>query len=169
MVKISNIINLRLLNWSWPDSHPIIKNLFWLDSVHIYEIQLTLQNVSNLITITIPEGFLHDKRSTPKFLWFTRPRDGRSEVAALIHDMLYRTKGMTKNLDLGGSCSCDSECATFTRKACDQIYKYAYQQTAPEKFGEAERDYFWLRIFGGLHFGKRLPPAARLLMNEVLE
>jgi hypothetical protein len=165
MIKISEIISLKLISWNWPDSQPIINNLFRLDKIHEYKIQLILKDTNHSVTITIPKGFLHDKRSTPKLLWFTRPRDGRSEVAALIHDLLYRTKGMTKNLDLGGSCNNGSEDITFGRKACDQIYKYVYQETAPEKSNEASRDYFWLRMFGAQHFGRRTPPAAKEYVN----
>lgn len=159
MIKISEIVGLKLINWSWPDSQPLKNDLFILDKIHEYKIKLILQNVDCFITLTIPKGFLHDKRSTPRFLWFARPRDGRSEVAALIHDMLYRTKGMTKNLDLGGSCNCNYEDVAFTRKACDQIYKYVYQETSPEKSKEASRDYIWLRVFGARYFGSRMPPA----------
>jgi len=161
MIKISEITGLKLISWSWPDSQPLVNNLFILDKIHEYQIKLILQDKSYIVILTIPDKFLHDKRSTPKLLWFTRPRDGRSEVAALIHDLLYRTKGMTKNLDIGGSCTCEGEIITFNRKACDQIYKYVYQETAPEKSSEASRDYFWLRVFGAQHFGRRTPPSAK--------
>lgn len=163
MIKISEITNLRLFNFDWPDSHPISDNFFALGTTQRYTIYVITKEKNHKLLFIIPKGFLHDKRSTPRFLWFTRPRDGRSELAALIHDMLYRTAGFTKNMDLRGVCDCEGEEVVFTtRLACDQIYKFVYQQSAPEKFQEAEKDFFWLRIFGGKHFGRRFPPGFKI-------
>ena len=56
--------------------------------------------------------------------------------------------------------SVDGEPSTFSRKACDQIYKYIYDSVRPSNT-EPERDYFWLRLGGGPEFGQRTPPAMR--------
>lgn len=46
--------------------------------------------------IHIPEGFIWDLSSVPRFLWGVFPPDGDFELAALIHDYLYVTKIMTR-------------------------------------------------------------------------
>ncbi len=40
--------------------------------------------------ITIEAGFEWDLSSVPRFLWWLLPPDGDWEIAALIHDFLYR-------------------------------------------------------------------------------
>lgn len=42
--------------------------------------------------INIPVGFEWDLSSVPRFLWSIFPPDGDFELAALIHDYLYRNK-----------------------------------------------------------------------------
>ena len=110
------------------------------------------------VTLILPDGFKHDKRSTPKIAWSFKPRDGRSEIAAIIHDGLYRSKGC-RIKKVGVTCNCypDKMPVIFDRKACDQTYKEVYKITAPEKEKDAKRDYFWLRLFGALYFGKGIP------------
>lgn len=46
--------------------------------------------LSNSDTITIPEGFIWDLSSVPRFLWSLLPPDGDFEVATIIHDYLYK-------------------------------------------------------------------------------
>mgnify|MGYP007082042852 CR=1 FL=1 len=53
MIKISEIISLKLISWNWPDSQPIVNNLFSLDKIHEYKIQLILKDTNYSITITI--------------------------------------------------------------------------------------------------------------------
>lgn len=48
--------------------------------------------LSNDKVIHIPSGFEWDGSSTPRFLWPILPPDGDFEIAALIHDYLYRIK-----------------------------------------------------------------------------
>lgn len=42
--------------------------------------------------IKIPEGFIWDLSSVPRILWWILPPDGDFELAALIHDYLYKSK-----------------------------------------------------------------------------
>lgn len=43
--------------------------------------------------IHIPVGFVYDKASVPRFVWWYIPRDDRHiNIAALIHDYLYVTQ-----------------------------------------------------------------------------
>lgn len=46
--------------------------------------------------VVMPEGFVWDLSSTPRFLWGLFPPDGDFEFASLIHDYLYRTKIMSR-------------------------------------------------------------------------
>ena len=170
-IKISDVVKISMGGYDWPEYIPYPGNvLFKLKQKHTYRLFVTVrypkeENQTFLVWIDIPEGFVSDKRSAPRILWAARPRDGRSEVASLIHDALYRTAGNTKNPDIGVECVTNvpdyGTKITFSRKACDQIYKYVYGQTAPEMADEAKRDYFWLRVFGWMHFGSNKPPAAR--------
>ena len=50
------------------------------------EVRFTL---SNGMTIIIPEGFVYDKSSVPRFLWGLLPNDGDMEIGTIIHDFLY--------------------------------------------------------------------------------
>jgi hypothetical protein len=143
-----------------PSSRPISDDLFHLCGEHFYHMQIWTKNKWHTLEITIPDLFLWDKRSVPKMLRAIRPRDGLCELAALIHDALYRTAGASKNKDLGVVLTVDNAPATLARKACDQLYKHVYNDTK-NLSSEPERDYFWLRLLGKRHFGKRTPPSQK--------
>lgn len=49
--------------------------------------------LSNGDVIHIPEGFVWDLSSVPRFLWSLLPPDGDFEIATLIHDYLYKNSG----------------------------------------------------------------------------
>lgn len=53
--------------------------------------------LSNNIKIFIPVGFVWDLSSVPRFLWGILPPDGDFELAALIHDFLYKNKITTRS------------------------------------------------------------------------
>jgi hypothetical protein len=169
-MKINNITFACLDEHThWPVQRPVSDDLFVLEFDHAYRLKVwTKINLSYSIKMFIPKGFLNDKRSSPRPLWFSRPRDGFSEIASLLHDSLYRTQGFTKNMDLGVQCFCIDTgfLVSFSRKACDQIYKFIYQSTAPGKTDEVKRDYFWLRVAGAKYFGSRVPPSAKILTEK---
>lgn len=52
---------------------------------------LTIE-LSDKSVITIPEGFVWDLSSVPRFLWGLLPPDGDFSLATIIHDYLYITK-----------------------------------------------------------------------------
>ena len=77
-----------------------LKNGFGIQKQRIYDssnkwkkykllktVNITLTNGT---TIVIKEGFEWDLSSVPRFLWGILPPDGNFEIAALIHDYLYR-------------------------------------------------------------------------------
>jgi len=47
--------------------------------------------LSNNTVIVIPKDFEWDLSSTPRALWWLLPPDGDFEIAALVHDYLYRS------------------------------------------------------------------------------
>lgn len=57
--------------------------------------------------IFVPEGFITDFASVPRPLWSILPPYGRHGKAAVIHDGLYKTKGLF---------------GKYTRKQCDRIF-----------------------------------------------
>lgn len=61
--------------------------------------------------ITVPEGFVYDKASVPRFLWWLLPPFGTYERAAVIHDWIYRNKGLIDEYD-------DS----YTRSDADKLF-----------------------------------------------
>jgi hypothetical protein len=160
-MKIKSVDGLLLYKFTQPVSRPVEDDLFVLVGDYKYTMQLQIGGKFHSFEAFIPDGFLHDKRSLKfRFVRLIRTRDGLCEIAALLHDAMYRTAGGTKNLDLGTIFIIDGERATFTRRACDQIYKYVYDSVRPSN-SEPERDYFWLRLGGASEFGQRTPPAMR--------
>ena len=49
---------------------------------------------SSLGTITVPAGFTTDFASVPRLFWNVLPPFGRYGKAAIVHDYLYRTRGL---------------------------------------------------------------------------
>jgi len=45
---------------------------------------------------TIPNGFVTDLASTPRFIWALFPPDGEYLEAAVLHDYLYKTHKVSK-------------------------------------------------------------------------
>lgn len=56
---------------------------------------LTIE-LSDKSIITIPEGFVWDLSSVPRFLWGVLPPDGDFSLATIIHDYLYINKITTR-------------------------------------------------------------------------
>ena len=56
-------------------------------------------DVDALFTVNVPEGFITDFASIPKILWNILPPTGAYGKAAVVHDYLYRTPGLTTRLD----------------------------------------------------------------------
>ena len=50
------------------------------------------------LTIIVPIGFKTDLASIPRVLWNVLPPIGRYDHAAVLHDFLYQTDGMTRRI-----------------------------------------------------------------------
>ena len=46
--------------------------------------------------VQVPAGFVVDFASTPRILWSILPPRGRYSRAAVVHDWLYRTQGVSR-------------------------------------------------------------------------
>jgi hypothetical protein len=46
--------------------------------------------------VTVPAGFKTDLASIPRGLWNILPKSGRYDRAAVVHDFLYATNGVTR-------------------------------------------------------------------------
>lgn len=46
--------------------------------------------------VTVPSGFKTDLASIPRGLWNILPKSGRYDRAAVVHDFLYVTNGVTR-------------------------------------------------------------------------
>lgn len=90
--------------------------------------------------ITIPEGFIWDGSSVPRFLWWLLPPEGDFEIAGLIHDYLYVNKRVFP----------------YTRKFVDQeMFKWSKCVSGTSnKISLRNLDnytrYFFVNLIGGL-------------------
>lgn len=75
--------------------------------------------------IIIPDGFVTDYASTPRFVWLLMPKSGKYDDAAVVHDYLYVHAGKLNNRDL-----------PYTKADADAIFKEAMKALGVD----------WLRI-----------------------
>src|SRR4030042_4389248 len=109
-MKRRSIDGILFYNKKQPASRPVDNNLFVLVGNYTYSIQLQVKKKFYRFEAFVPDGFLHDKRSLKfRFARLIRTRDGLCEIAALLHDAMYRTAGGTVNLDLGTIFTVDGE------------------------------------------------------------
>jgi len=95
------------------------------------------------IIITVPKGFVTDFFSVPSLCTPIVPRDGASNIPALIHDMLYATVGYRPSV-----------CNTLlTRKECDDLLLDAMERTG-FGFWKRRQIYFAVRCGGWKPYGK---------------
>ena len=85
--------------------------------------------------ITVPAGTITDFASTPRMLWVLLPPFGRYMRAAVVHDHLYRTKGVD-------------------RRTADRIFFRIMVESRTRIF-RALLMYTAVRWFGWLSWGRR--------------
>lgn len=98
---------------------------------------------------TVPEGFLCDGASSPRFLWtltgFTR--DGMHRAAALVHDWLYHNKGWTHGYEhLDGD--------QLSRKECDRMFFLILRHYGVSDW-KARGAYAAVRAFGWIYWRRK--------------
>lgn len=88
--------------------------------------------------ITIPADFHTDELSAPQIAWtiIGMPPDGYYRAAAVVHDYLYGTNGLSN---------------TFTRKQCDDILVEILGRLTCPKIKQTAV-YLAVRLFGGSHW-----------------
>ncbi len=96
--------------------------------------------------IIIPEGFVFDGSSSPKFLWWLFPSYGDFFMAALIHDYLYQQQFNRKHLGL-------KEAQKFADKEMLIWSNVVHCQNKIDKLDNYLR-YYAVRLFGKKVFRK---------------
>lgn len=92
--------------------------------------------------VIIPKGFKTDLTSVPRIFWSIIPPFGTYQEAALIHDCLYKNKGIIKGIN-----------KQLTRKESDEIFYQIMLQDNTKKI--RAKIIFWaVRMFGWKYFGK---------------
>ena len=112
--------------------------------------------------IEIDKGYIGNGRSSLfrlrvwplNDIWVGRPQDGMCRNAWVIHDPLYETKGNMRHGFKGVRFYCNGAPARLSRKACDQLYRAIYEIEAPDEKRISKKDYFWLRTWGWMKWGK---------------
>lgn len=90
--------------------------------------------------IMIPEGFVFDGSSSPKFLWWLFPSYGDFFVAALIHDFLYQMQFGKEHLGL-------KEAQKFADKEMLIWSNVVHNESYLDKIDNYLR-YYAVRLFG---------------------
>lgn len=93
----------------------------------IQEFEFTSDIAGQLIRV--PEGFVTDFASVPRFFWRVLPPTGQYGKAAVIHDYLYRTHLTTK-------------------KIADQVFLEATKALGVSAW-KRQTMYYAVRLFGG--------------------
>lgn len=98
------------------------------------ELQYDVGYLGSDESIIVPEGFVTDFATIPRFLWFIYPRWGKYGNASVIHDYIYFKK-------------------MYSRKRCDEIFLEAMKVLKVSKFTRYAI-YYSVRIFGFIYWGK---------------
>jgi len=88
--------------------------------------------------IIIPNGFVFDGSSSPRFLWAVLPSYGDFFFAAIIHDYLYRTKKKSKKFS-------DEEMYIWSKKINNK--------TIGSKIDNTVR-YWGVKLFGAIVYNR---------------
>jgi len=84
----------NILGYLEHGSNPVEKSRVWgCNNKSQYKLLSSLKiKLSNGTVICIPDNYVWDLASTPRFLWWLVPPDSDAEIAFLIHDYLYENK-----------------------------------------------------------------------------
>jgi len=88
----------NILNKLKSGHNPVKKTrVFGTNNQNQYKLLESLEiKLSNNYIIVIPNGYVWDLASVPRFLWWLFPPDSDAEIAFLIHDYLYENKIISK-------------------------------------------------------------------------
>lgn len=82
------------------------------EAVLLNSLEYRVGSADSTEVIIVPKGFITDFASVPRGLWNIFPPFGEWAAAAVIHDYLYKTKGLD---------------GRYTRKQADKIFKEAME------------------------------------------
>lgn len=106
------------------------------------EVGLTIE-LSNKDIIVIPDGFIWDLSSVPRFLWGLLPPDGDFELASLIHDFLYKTPALGYSRKFS-----DDEMLIWSKAVSGTQNKWSFRNL------DNQLRYIAVRIFGNIIWKK---------------
>jgi len=82
-----------------PPNKPLLLHPIWdKKRGRLYVTSGSYEYVTSHGIFTIPDKFVTDLASTPRIIWSLLPRDGKYLEAALLHDYLYRTHQVPKEI-----------------------------------------------------------------------
>lgn len=139
-----------------PNIIPISDRLYMLVGSWSYEWTTVLNGISVKSVIKVPEGFVYDGASIPRFLWsiFGLSKDGPHRAAALIHDWIYTFDGdlpdgsvcrifLDENMNLKELDTID----IWRRKDADKLFLKMLKETNLSRF-QIYAMYYAVRLFG---------------------
>jgi|TARA_R110000772_G_scaffold257576_1_gene374488 hypothetical protein len=96
------------------------------------------------VEIEIKKGFTWDLSSVPNFLWWLLKPFGQYDAAYLLHDKIYKLKGLN----------------IYSRKQCDQLMRdFALALVDTKKLSLRRLDvwtrYYAVRLFGWIVWNKK--------------
>lgn len=110
----------------------------------------------------VPCGYIYDGASVPRIAWTIsglRP-DGEIRAASLVHDVLYRSKGGTKDLEGCRLENANGNNVLVTRSEADWVLR-EFMKFAGMKAWHCFRAWYAVRMFGIFFWGRESPSGAR--------
>ena len=139
------IYNLENIRRESESENPLIyRYIFTSDRWNNHEIMREIRYMTPSGVRVIPAGFKCDLASVPRFLWWWMPPFGRSAIAYVFHDDLYKSKRSHK----------------MTRKQCDRLM-HAFAKAVNGTQSPSLRNvdiklrYYAVRLFGWVVWNKR--------------
>lgn len=137
-----------------PNIEPITDKLYRLERNFSYTWKMPWRKKGSVLVqrIIIPKGFLYDGASVPRLVWTIsgiRP-DGLIRAAALVHDYLYRHKGILpegKYLYLNSNKTWHNLYTLWNRKLSDKLFIRIMREAGMKKY-KRRIAYIAVRIFG---------------------
>lgn len=142
-----------------PNVVPITEKYYRLQEDYLYEWRITRTDkrtgdkIDTRQRLIVPEGFVYDGASVPRWLWTVTgiTPDGLIRAAALLHDFIYRYKGW---LPKGSYQMFDENTqqwkdlsAPWPRKSADRLFARVMRESGVSAF-RRRLAYRGVRLFG---------------------
>lgn len=101
------------------------------------------------LNLTIPQGYVTDFSSVPRFLWWFIPPHGRAMAASVLHDYFYTNRPLQPSLGVGPDARVEIE-----RYIADRLFLENLQTSGIKKW-QSVLMYWAVRLFGNSRFKKQ--------------